>query len=451
MATCQLNLLKDCVTSRDLSSKLAEIPRSLDGVYARILENIPEIQKEHVVRILQLLVFSQRPLTMKEVRQALYVVTEPADGEPAFSLEDTQNGDPGVVSRICSSLVSEETSEDLRIRLAHASVKQYLLSDRLPDGFKDKFVEIPARISVAKVCLRYLLQVVKENHYLHQKNMLEIYPFVKWAAASWVNQARNIEVERAVLPEIMELFEPERLINGPHTIWTRLIRNELPSEDLSSFSFRIPLAAHLGLPLTVKSLLDNPDIGDLPLLSRALSEGSFRGHLEVVQVLLNSGVAVNERLPFVIWSLGNTRLFEILIGRVENDFSVEYYTNLLATVLQSLRGCYDPTIRKLIGLGAKVDLQGRDWFHFRDRSLFKLYQERKNDLINLLISNGLTIDQWVHVANTARVAGIVVVGPTATFLSHKDTSVAARYSELQESSSRWCDQFAMSTRQSGWT
>lgn len=194
MATCQLDLLKDCVTSRDLSSKLAEIPRSLDGVYARILENIPEVQKEHVVRMLQLLVFSQRPLTMKEVRQALYVVTEPADGEPAFSLENTQNGDPGVVSRICSSLVNEETSEDLRIRLAHASVKQYLLSDRLPDGFKDKFVGIPARISVAKVCLRYLFQVVKENHYLHQKNMLEIYPFVKWTAASWVDQARNIEV-----------------------------------------------------------------------------------------------------------------------------------------------------------------------------------------------------------------------------------------------------------------
>jgi hypothetical protein len=120
------------------------LPKTLDETYARILCNIDEEDSQDAFKILQWLVFSARPLQIKEVAE---VVAVDIESDPRFDPERRLR-EPQDVLAICSSLVTVVTkiadgrhdkTTSGEIRLAHFSVKEYLVSERIQAGPASSF------------------------------------------------------------------------------------------------------------------------------------------------------------------------------------------------------------------------------------------------------------------------------------------------------------------------
>jgi hypothetical protein len=121
-----------------LRKSLATLPRTLDQTYDRILSAISEEYSEYAMRILQWLTFSARPLSVTEIAE---VIAIDVARDPAFNRDEVLE-DPLEALNICSSLVTITTNEadgisrpsQQMISLAHYSVQEYLVSDRIKQG-----------------------------------------------------------------------------------------------------------------------------------------------------------------------------------------------------------------------------------------------------------------------------------------------------------------------------
>lgn len=66
-------MLRGCLNKYELRDELRRLPENLGKVYQRMLENIPERRLPVAIRILQLLLFSSKPLTVTELSHAIAV------------------------------------------------------------------------------------------------------------------------------------------------------------------------------------------------------------------------------------------------------------------------------------------------------------------------------------------------------------------------------------------
>ena len=147
-----------------LRRSLATLPRTLDQTYDRILCAIDEEYSEYAMRILQWLTFSARPLSVEEIAE---VVAIDVAGNRAFDRDEVLE-DPLEALNICSSLVTvtmhqaERSSKPAKriIALAHYSVQEYLVSERIKQGQAKRFSmqDIDCHSTISKGCLMYLLQ-----------------------------------------------------------------------------------------------------------------------------------------------------------------------------------------------------------------------------------------------------------------------------------------------------
>jgi hypothetical protein len=163
-AACQLDALENCLEYRTLQNALASLPKTLDETYSRILHGIPSEYKQNATRILQFLTYSERPLSIKEAVDAIAVNTE---GDQYFNPRHRMP-DLWEITCFCSSLVIlvstthdsyKENKEDMKLQLAHFSVKEYLTSEQLDKDVAYNFQEVAAKASIATVCLAYLLHL----------------------------------------------------------------------------------------------------------------------------------------------------------------------------------------------------------------------------------------------------------------------------------------------------
>ncbi|KAF2236379.1 purine and uridine phosphorylase [Viridothelium virens] len=156
---CQLDALANYLDYRSLRNTLATLPKTLDETYDRILQKIPDEYIESSIRALQFVTFSKRPLSVKEVRDAIAVDPE---YEPHFDRKNRMP-DPREILRHCSGLVvfvsidkndddSDDDSDDdydddndnvldQVLQLAHFSVKEYFTSMRILAKFGGNFEE----------------------------------------------------------------------------------------------------------------------------------------------------------------------------------------------------------------------------------------------------------------------------------------------------------------------
>jgi hypothetical protein len=121
-----------------LRKSLATLPQTLDQTYDRILTAINEEDREYAMRILRWLTVSARPLLVEEIAD---VVALDVAREPAFDRDEVLE-DPLEALSICSSLVTITTNDpggrwrpaQRIIALAHYSVQEYLVSERIKQG-----------------------------------------------------------------------------------------------------------------------------------------------------------------------------------------------------------------------------------------------------------------------------------------------------------------------------
>ena len=139
---------------------LKNLPKTLDDTYARILTNIDEDYEQEARRALLWLAFSERPLDIDEVAEA--AVVNPHSDRP-FDPEERLRDSHAVLEILTSlvtvsPIVNASYSRTWIVRLAHFSVKEYLLSDRIQNGPASKFsaTDVAANEFIAKSCLQYI-------------------------------------------------------------------------------------------------------------------------------------------------------------------------------------------------------------------------------------------------------------------------------------------------------
>ncbi|KAF8509947.1 hypothetical protein JB92DRAFT_466863 [Gautieria morchelliformis] len=215
---CQLDALRKCRTPAALEKALMRLPKTLNETYDRILAAIDEDDRQDALSLLQWLTFSVRTISTDEAVEVL--ATDPDAREGPLFDPRRRLRDPSDILTICSSLVTitfregsnaeDDNYEDSNnkgsidhhddrvpftetreIRLAHFSVREYLISEHLLMSTSMLscyyFNEKIAHVFIAKTCLAYLLQFDQDNGV--NLNTAWSYPLSCYAADNWLDHA----------------------------------------------------------------------------------------------------------------------------------------------------------------------------------------------------------------------------------------------------------------------
>jgi hypothetical protein len=120
--------LKRLSFTRDIRTALRELPETIDETYERILNNIPAHNQTLAHRTLQLLSFDFGITSLSALTDALTV-----DVEQFSFTRDNRPLDPEAASEICGCLITilPQDDKDFSVQLAHYTVKEYLMSERI--------------------------------------------------------------------------------------------------------------------------------------------------------------------------------------------------------------------------------------------------------------------------------------------------------------------------------
>jgi hypothetical protein len=316
---CQLEMLRRCPTLADLRTALETLPKTLDETYERILLKIDENYTAHVQKILQYLAFAIRPPTLEEMVEILAI--KMSNGElhidPNNRISDARD-----ILSMCSSLVT--TSDYLRnsdgdgykgteqtIRLAHFSVKEYLLSDRIKRSEASSFAldSISSNLYIAKLYLAYLLSsFLSPSNYdsitgtvtSNQSN-----PMFRSAIFSWAKHIEMVgdDCDSEAISLIRKLFDSRHEpMGGNYAVWLSAHFDNaiFPAYGMETALKTPPLyyAASYSMTPIVRLLISITPKKDIDLkggrvMATPLHVACYRGKTEVVKVLLEAGADPN--------------------------------------------------------------------------------------------------------------------------------------------------------------
>lgn len=317
---CQLQALQRCLHSEyHLEQCLRTLPRTLDETYERMLLAIDQTYAAEARRILQLLCFSSRPMTVPELIDGLAVVSGQSGGldqrRRLQSPNDLLHICPGLLridgalNYISSLAETHRQSDDISsstVRLAHFSVGEYLKSDRIKHQSVAKFSMDPAtcHADIAQICTLYLCDQSLVNGRLSREKLKD-FPLAHYAATFWFHHHEAAkksahEVDHA----LMQMFAHRDTLctwvtlHDPHRPDTSLADLNRPVSDIAS---AIYFASFLGLEGVLLELLERlsrhrPRSGpedDINAsggsLGSPLIAASSQGYEKVTRILLERG------------------------------------------------------------------------------------------------------------------------------------------------------------------
>ncbi|KAF1362396.1 hypothetical protein EJ07DRAFT_107576, partial [Lizonia empirigonia] len=154
LAKLHLDRLQKCKNRQALQQTLRALPLTLYDTYDRILTNIASEYCPDALRILSWACFAMRPLTLSELAATLAVDLDSLEYDNMQVYQDADD-----ILDICGSLLkrSEENGRPV-VKLSHASVKDFLTSDRILRGDFQKLSSGSswANEHICTVCLVYL-------------------------------------------------------------------------------------------------------------------------------------------------------------------------------------------------------------------------------------------------------------------------------------------------------
>lgn len=216
---------------------------------------------------------------------------------------DIRFPDPRDLLDIFSGLLQVEAneSENPIVRLAHFSVKEYLISERIKTQKTQKFwlPKIQSHEFIAATCLAYILHVDGESHLFKDFNScslkaLEEYPLASYICWHWTTHAGIVDSHSGVLKDLsLEFLHRSDL----RKVWFREFyagpllhtREEEPEYIPPLF-----IAASIGVLGIVQNLLDlGHDVNEQCDLGTALQSAAAQGHYIVLRHLLDNGADPN--------------------------------------------------------------------------------------------------------------------------------------------------------------
>ena len=322
---CQFKSLQSCPESEyHLDSLLNSLPVSLDETYEVLLCKIDKSLVEDCRRILTLLCFSARPLTVSELIGAIAVDINSARLDPKRRLRNADG-----IHDICVGLVDIGLTPDDKItsngkkenkqivRIAHFSVQEYLESERIQNQKAAMFslTAVIAHAQITQICLIYILEPGLDV------TKLDEYPLAHFAARFWFHHYKSTEYQDFKSNNlILQLFQCQSELfftlihmldpvdTEEYKYWSGILDNEYNHSQSPVY-----FASLLGLRWVLEKLvLAEKQRGServtLPPRStftsadvnakggkygNALYAASYGGHEEVVKLLVHEGADVN--------------------------------------------------------------------------------------------------------------------------------------------------------------
>ena len=303
--------MRKCLRASAVRKTLQSLPTTLDETYDRILLAIEDEYRQEAISALIWLVFSERPLRIEEVAEAMVIDIH---GDPPFDAEE-RLFEPESVLAVLSSLISVTNREGLRdeegkitlvteIQLAHFSVKEYLASDRLSRGPASSFKisEVSANQHIFQSCLHYLICInVHEQDTFFPLN--KSHPLLEYASTYCFRHGRKCqetatEAQSELTIKFLQSTEAFRIWRRTFLVNPPWLHSEqrLPRVFEAAIPDR-PLfyAAYLGLDSVVETLLDNGVAADHPTDSDCspLQVAALKGYDKIVRKLLEKGANID--------------------------------------------------------------------------------------------------------------------------------------------------------------
>lgn len=209
---CQFNAFGRVRNRNQLDECLRTLPRDLDETYGRILCSIDAEYIEDVRRVLTLLCFSARPLTVNELVDAHAVdINEPPqldrDGR-SYDKDDLIDICLGLVEVVVAEQDSDDEEPTFIASIAHFSVQEYLQSERILQQGSRSFAMASALANkeIAQICLVYLLEPGLSAG-IFDVTKTRNFPFAHFAAVHWFDHYTNsMEGQDAVEPLVLTLL-----------------------------------------------------------------------------------------------------------------------------------------------------------------------------------------------------------------------------------------------------
>ena len=445
-----------------LRQTLQELPEGLDETYVLILTNIDTKHVEYAVTILRWLVFAARPLLVSEV---LKLTGFQLNEHPTFD-RDGVLMEQADIERICSSLVSVYSAESrlsgdteeerslffrstnadvtfasnqtsngvdktvLRayVRLAHFSVQEFLLSDRIPPGRASRFelTSLESHELIARSCIEYLLHLGEFGNV--NQELFDRFPLAKYAAHRWTTHVRDIEdevdeeEEESLSGELTVLIDQLSLESCPaFKWWVEICKGPRLRfrREYSLARYPDPTPLHMacleGLITAVSSILkrsvDNVqciwDGYGTPLMVAAQSDF---WHQDVIHTLLNHGADINyggidDDIEFgsplgVACACGDEKLMQVLLDRGAALNGVNGIDRPISPLVAAAARGQRDIVKKLLARKAAVESRGA----LDETPLMAAVASHVPgaiDLARLLLNNGACVDTESIIVGTA--------------------------------------------------
>ena len=331
--------------AKGLRKIVSEMPEEINETYERDLEKVKKLkpaQKARAIAILRWILFAMRPLTVRELAEAIAAtVDDTLETYPYDDLPDSwtkgyvdEQYVNSYIRRSCGSLVELRGQNENKplalhtVHFVHFSVKEYLLrpdddnngQSRLesicfPDGGKE-------HNRLAQLCLQYLCyDCFGEENNFDDAGRIRVYPFLAYAAKSWYMHAlHDHRMSEDIMPWAEKLFNPS---TSNWLLWSKVFEGEIDLDDepssplplgdneasVSSRDEAQPLgeannppspiyyAALLGLTDIVKALQSQGLDCSAPggVYGFPLQAAVHNSHQDTVEYLIQQGVDVNQR------------------------------------------------------------------------------------------------------------------------------------------------------------
>ena len=310
-AVCQLESLRKCHTLNSLRRTLQDLPDGLYETYDRILLNVPKVHRVHVQRALIWLAFSREPMTLGQVAEAVLAGREQQFMDPGDQFRDVSD-----LLDLCSSFVClagpsplgplfelsrKQTDRTgivsdayLVLRLAHSSVKEYILTDRtkITTLIGHRLTSGTAQRFLAEVCLIHLNEFDKQR--LVWDDIFQGHHFLIYTAWHWFLHYDEIPTEEEDSVVDLLLTFIDTFHNGyAYRNWFGLL-HDWSKSDQQTIAPLVALSS-LGAPRAVTALIENAAEAHVTdhMLRKGLTYASWGGHTAVVRVLLDAGARLN--------------------------------------------------------------------------------------------------------------------------------------------------------------
>ena len=165
---CQLQTLRRCPSRAEARKALGNMPETLDKTYERMLRNVRPNLCDYAIRLLQWLCIAGGPVDLDDIMEAFATCI----GEESYFDPDARFVSSDKVLALCPGLITRCNDDGFwrdHVQIAHYSVKEYLVSNRLPTAPNPLYkfrVELPlANLAMAKTCLVYAIFAPQEPHH----------------------------------------------------------------------------------------------------------------------------------------------------------------------------------------------------------------------------------------------------------------------------------------------